>query len=127
MSSWIIPCNEKYYNHKGAFEKLPIIEWRQNASMQEGDTVYIYVGRPISALLYKCEVLEVDIFEPTIDDAEFYIGSSLKTAKRYMKLKLIERYPETKFDRVSLLENGLKTIQGPSRATEEFIKYLESK
>lgn len=126
MASWVIPCNTNKYDYKAAFEKLPILEWRQSASMEEDDIVYIYVGRPVGAILYKCIVLEVDITEPSIDDSEFIINASLQKAKKYMKLKLVEKYAEGRYDRVSLLSNGLKTIQGPSRINDELLAYLSA-
>lgn len=40
MNTWVVPCNTKYYNHKGAFEKLSEIDWRQSANMEVGDIEY---------------------------------------------------------------------------------------
>lgn len=125
MSTWVIPCNTKYYDHKGAFEKLTEVDWRQSANMEVGDIVYIYVGRPISSLLYKCEIIKTNMDDTDGSDNEFILGESLKKAKRYMRVRLLEKYPEGKFDRVSLLENGLKTIQGPSKVESDFIGYIE--
>ena len=42
-----------------------------------------------------------------------------------MRVRLLNKYPEGKFDRISLLENGLNTIQGPSKVAEDFISYIE--
>lgn len=125
MSTWVIPCNTKYYDHKGAFDKLNEVDWRQSANMEIGDTVYIYVGKPVSSLLYKCEIINTNMENTDGSDEEFIIGGSLQKAKRYMRVRLLAKYPEGKFDRISLLENGLKTIQGPSKVSEDFISYVE--
>lgn len=53
MTEWIIPCNLKYYDVKGAFSKFKAIDWKQSAkNICVGDIVYIYVGKPISAIKY---------------------------------------------------------------------------
>ena len=121
---WVIPCNEKYYDHRGAFANLNTIDWRQSTKVEVGDYVYIYVGRPTSSLMYKCEAIAVDIENPSNDDA-IYNKGGLNNAGRYMRLKLIESYPEGKYKREDLLENGLKTVQGPTKATPELIAWLE--
>lgn len=42
-----------------------------------------------------------------------------------MRLKLVQSFKDGKFQRKALLENGLKTVQGPTKATEQLIAYLE--
>lgn len=120
---WVIPCNEKYYDHKGAFENLEFIDWRQSTNVSVDDIVYIYVGKPRSSLMYKCQALEVDIVNPSNNDMQY--SSSLDPVGRYMRLKLVESYPEGKYKREDLLENGLKTVQGPTKATPELVRYIE--
>ena len=58
---WIIPANPKFYDVEGAFEESNIIDWKQGAGIIKGDTIYMYVAAPVSAILYKCKVLETDI------------------------------------------------------------------
>ena len=124
MTAWIIPCNEKYYKHREAFANLNTIDWRQSTNVEIGDEVYIYVGQTVGAILYKCEVLDVNIIEPNNNDVEYNIDGKLKPAGRYMRLKLIETYQEDKYKLKALLENGLKTVQGPSKASTELLSFL---
>ena len=58
---WIIPANPKYYDIVHAFDDTDEINWKQGAGIKTGDTVFMYVGAPVSAILYKCEVTETDI------------------------------------------------------------------
>jgi predicted DNA-binding protein (MmcQ/YjbR family) len=58
---WIIPANPKYYDIVHAFDDTDEITWKQGAGIKTGDTVFMYVGAPVSAILYKCEVTETDI------------------------------------------------------------------
>ena len=124
MSTWIIPCNEKYYKHREAFTNLNTIDWRQSTNVEIGDEVYIYVGQTVKAILYKCEVLDVNITEQNNNDFEYNIGSNLVPADKYMRLKLIETYPDSKYKLKDLLENGLKTVQGPTKASTELLAFL---
>lgn len=129
MTNWIIPCNEKKYNHRGAFEKLNVIDWRQSTNVEIGDYVFIYAGRPTSSVMYKCEVILTDITEGILkDDKEFNLEKfEDPIKKRYMRLKLLEKYPEGRYPREEILNNGVKTVQGPSKVNEDFIIYIESK
>ena len=127
MITWIIPCNEKLYKHREAFANLKTIDWRQSTNVNVDDTVFIYVGQSVGAILYKCNVIAVDINIPSDNDMDYIVGRRLlEQSGRYMRLKLIESYKEDKFKRKDLLKNGLKTVQGPTKATDELINYLNS-
>ena len=52
---------QKYYDIINAFNKTDTIIWKQSNNIWAGDIVYLDVAAPISAILYKCEVLETDI------------------------------------------------------------------
>lgn len=81
---WLIPANPKYFDLIQAFNENDTLEWTQRSNMQAGDFVYIYVGAPYSALMYKCQVLETDI------PCDFTSGQL--TVKRSMRIKLLRKY-----------------------------------
>lgn len=58
---WIIPANPEYFDIVHAFDAASVIRWKQGAGIKTGDTVFMYVGAPVSAVLYKCTVTETDI------------------------------------------------------------------
>lgn len=58
---WIIPANPKYYDIQAAFRTSKEIDWKQGKGIKVGDTVYMYVAAPVSAILYKCRVTRTDI------------------------------------------------------------------
>ena len=58
---WIIPSNLKYYDSVHAYDDTDTINWKQGAGIRKGDTVFMYVGAPVSAILFKCIVTETDI------------------------------------------------------------------
>lgn len=127
MAEWIITCNVNAYNVEGAFSKLKTLDWKQSTNIEKGDIVYIYVGVPMSAIKYKCEVLEVDLPESTIDDSEFVLdGSNYENYGRYMQLHLLKKYGNQLLGRNQLIANGLKTVQGPSKVNSQLSAYLFS-
>ena len=103
---WIIPANPKFYDVEGAFAKNDIITWKQGAGIIKGDIIYMYVAAPVSAILYKCRVLETDI-------PYDYQDKNL-TITALMKIELLKRYDRNKFT-FSMLgdEYGIFAIRGP--------------
>ena len=103
---WIIPANPKFYDVEAAFAKNSIITWKQGAGINQGDTVYMYVAAPVSAILYKCRVLETDI-------PYDYQDKNL-SIKALMKIELLKRYDRDAFT-FSVLgdEYGIFAIRGP--------------
>lgn len=127
MSEWVITCNSKVYNVVGAFNKLNMVDWKQSTNVQVGDIIYIYVGAPIRAISFKCEVIKVDQSEELIDDSEFVLDdSNYGNYGRYMRLRLLEKYNDKNLEYDCLMANGLKTVQGPSKVSEELSDYLKN-
>lgn len=86
---WLIPANPKYYDVEHAFDNTDEIYWKQGAAIKTGDTVYLYVAAPVSAILFKCVVVEADILRTYKDDN--------LTIRKQMKIKLLHRYDPTQF------------------------------
>ncbi len=113
---WIVPANPKYYDIVNAFNDTDTIIWKQSNNILVGDTVYLYVAEPISAIIYKCEVLEVDIpYE--------YEDKNL-SMKKVMKIKLLKRYEKDKFTFKKLNEYGIKAIRGARGLTKKLSEKL---
>ena len=103
---WIIPANPKYYDIEHAFDNADEIDWKQGRGIRVGDTVYMYVAAPVSAILYKCKVLETDIpYE--------YQDRNL-VLKALMKIRLLKRYDPEAFTFDVLKEDyGIYVVRGP--------------
>lgn len=103
---WIIPANPKYYDVIQAFEEKEIIDWKQSSDIRVGDLVYMYVGAPYSALMYKCKAVEVDI--PYRFEADYL------TIKKLMKIQLLCKYGSD-FMPLERLRNdyGVYSVRGP--------------
>lgn len=103
---WIIPANPKYFDIVHAFDDTDTIHWKQGAGIRKGDTVFMYVAAPVSALLYKCKVLETDI---PYEHENKYI-----TIKALMKIGLQKRYAADRFTFETLKEEyGIYAVRGP--------------
>lgn len=125
-NTWVIPCNPKMYNIYDAFDHLSVIEWSQTNNVAVGDIIYIYVGGETKAILYKCEVIAADLKgNRTEEDAKYCKGLPPDPDGRYMRIKLLEKYPPDKYPLAELRENGLTNVQGRSKITFELMEYLE--
>ena len=103
---WIIPANPKYFDIVHAFDDKDLINWKQGAGIKKGDTVFMYVAAPVSAVLYKCKVMETDI---PYEHENKYI-----TIRALMKIKLQKRYAPDRFTFGVLKEEyGIFAVRGP--------------
>ena len=103
---WVIPANPKYYDIGHAFDIANEIDWKQGSGIKTGDTVYVYVAAPVSAILYRCEVTETDIPYDYADDN--------LTIKALMKIRLLHCYEPDRFTFEVLKEEyGVNAIRGP--------------
>lgn len=103
---WIIPANPKYYDIEHAFDEADIIEWKQGSGIRTGDTVFMYVAAPVSAILYQCRVLETDI--------PYRYQEGKLAINALMKIQLKKRYAGEKFTfEVLKNEYGIFAVRGP--------------
>jgi 5-methylcytosine-specific restriction protein A len=120
MEKWIFSCNCKYYDVIGAFENYSVIDWKQsNTNVQPGDEVYIYVGQPYQAVMFRCRVNKTNMANRHLQGTEFVKNKTELDGEygRYMELELIEKYDDQKYSIDILKSKGLKgTIQGPRKA-----------
>ncbi len=103
---WLIPSNPKYFDIISAFEETNTLTWKQGKSFKVGDTLYMYVGAPVSAILYKCTILETDI--PCNFKSKNVNIEALTT------IKLERKYPADKFTfDVLKSEYDIFAVRGP--------------
>ncbi len=115
---WIIPANPKYYDIEHAFDNEDEINWKQGSGIKAGDTVFMYVAAPVSAILYKCKVTETDI--------PYKYSDENLTIKALMKIKLLKRYKPDKFTFDVLKdEYGIYAIRGPRGITNSLSEALK--
>ena len=97
---WIIPANPKFYDIIHAFDNEDEIDWKQGSGIKVGDTVFMYVAAPVSAIMYKCKVIETDI--------------PYKYQAENLTIKLLKRYDPEEFTFDVLKEEyGIFAVRGP--------------
>ena len=115
---WIIPSNPKYYDIIHAFDDADVIDWKQGAGIKKGDTVFMYVGAPVSAILYKCKVTETNI--------PYQYQDKNLTITALMKIKLLKRYePDCFTFDVLKSEYGIYAVRGPRGVPNSLSEALE--
>lgn len=114
---WLIPANPKYYDIMGAFDHHQEIIWKQSTNIHVGDIVFIYVTAPIKAVIYQCQVEEVDI--------PYQYHQDQLTITKVMKIRLLQRYPRGQFDFAFLRKQGIKAIRRPRHLPANLVTALQ--
>ena len=82
------------------------------ARIKKGDTVFLYVGAPVSAILYKCRVTETDI--------PYQFRREGLTIKSLMKIRLQKRYDPERFPFAVLNDRyHIYAVRGPRGVPED--------
>lgn len=114
---WLIPANPKYFDLEEAFAKSDTISWKQSSNISAGDIIYIYMAAPVSAILYKCEAVEVDI-PYDYEDENVHMS-------RVMKIRLLHRFNRDQMTRDRMKEYGVYAVRGPRSVPPALQEELE--
>lgn len=119
ITEWIVPANPKYYDIEKAVSENSdgLFLWKQGRGILVGDTVYLYVATPVSAICFKCEVLKIDI---PYDYSDGNVSMS-----KLMKLKLVRRYNKEPISFAMLKEYGVTAVRGPRGIPRELVRAIE--
>lgn len=107
ISSWIVPANPRYFDMEKVMEtdEEGTFCFKQSSSVCVGDTIYLYVAAPVSAIRYRCEAVEVNI----PDD---YRDRHVSVTK-LMRLRVTKEYPLPGVPLAFMREYGVTTVRGP--------------
>lgn len=105
VREWIVTANPKFYDIVNCFNDSNTILWKQSNNINVSDIVYLYVGSHYSCIMYKCEVVEVNI-------PYQYKDKNLSMSK-VMKIKLIKKFDNDKYTFKVLNDFGVMAIRGP--------------
>ncbi len=108
---WLVPSNTKYCDMERLFDRSDTTLWKQTSRVSVGDTVLLYVGAPVSAVLYRCRVLEADI--------PYDYTEGALTIRRAMRLKLIHRFERDELSAGVLSDYGVSSVRGARGVPEE--------
>ena len=98
-SSWVLPTNIKMFDVEDYLDNSDVVYWPRKASIAKDSIVYIYMGSPISAIVYKCKVIDID--------------------NDNMRLKRIKKYSKDKYNLTFLKEHNLTSIRGARTIPKE--------
>lgn len=117
--NWLVPSNPKYFNVIRAFDEEEEIHWKQgNDNIRAGDIVYLYLGAPYSAVIYRCLVTEADI--P-------YLGEQPENVriKKMMKIRKLVQYPFDKWTLPILRTYGVWSVRSARNCPEKLAIAME--
>lgn len=75
MAIWLIPVTTKDFDLNKAMWELGKTEWNETPAtegMAVGDTAFLYEGKPVRAVTWKCTVTAVHRTTPVLDDTPYY-------------------------------------------------------
>ena len=101
---WLVPASPAMYDVERDFRRDGTILWKQTSDVIAGDTVYMYMAAPLSAIMYRCEAVEVNI-PYTYDNGSYRI-------KKAMKLRLTHRLSPEDMPLSEMRELGVSAVRG---------------
>ncbi len=133
---WMVPANPKFFDHKGCFDELGQIYWKQYNKLQVGDIGYIYMSSPQKIIVYKFEVTACDLpfCEEMKSEAKFYKKQEdFEDAIKYNRFYVARKIGEHKSGVLTLAnmkQNGLKgapmgTLNLSDKSFEQLLAYIE--
>lgn len=111
---WMIPCNSKFFDLRGCFEKYGEMYWTQNYNFHKGDTGYIYMSSPDSALVFSIEIIEADLsYTPEMDfKQEFFVDkndfNTWKEHNRFAHFRVTGQTKSSRLNLAHLMSHGMK-------------------
>jgi len=117
QNAWIVPANYKYWDVEKHFDEDPVQLWKQTSAVHPGDTVFMYIGAPVSAVWCRCEVLETDI--------PYQYDDENVSMKKVMKLRMTRCYGRELIPLSLMKRCGVPAVRGARRMTAELKAEIE--
>ena len=133
---WMVPASPKYFDHKGCFNELGHIYWKQFNNFQVGDIGYIYMSAPIKCVIFKFEVIACNLTTPSdyYTERKFYKkAEDFENAQkhgRFYDMKRIGEHTTGILTLENMKKNGLKgapmgTLNLSDKSFEKLLAYIE--
>lgn len=119
ITEWIVPANTKYFDIDAeiAGSSDGVILWKQSSNIQVGDTVYMYLSAPVSAIRYKCVAVEVNI--------PYEYHDEFMSMTKAMRLKVIKKYDGEPIGIEKLRQHGVNAVRGPRSIPRSLVEEIE--
>lgn len=110
INEWVMPLNPHFFDVFQYFDSTDVFYWDKKKSFKNGDIIYMYVTKPIGAIMYKCLVDDIT------DD--------------FMIIKKICKFDDGRYGLEFLKKFGLNSIRGarhiPAALSKELKKDLNN-
>ena len=128
MKHWILSCDTSRYDIHTLFKKDGFCLWNQRRDFEVGDVVYIYESKPVSKIVYKAVVEEINIRRDKPENADNFYKKDYN--KEYsFKLKYEAINPGNRLQFAELQEkfgiSGMSLINIPQITDKEMIDFFE--
>lgn len=114
---WILAVNPIDYDVDHLFAQGDEL-WKQPEKVRTGDIVYFYIGRPVSAVMYRCRVLETDI--------PYSYSDGNLSIEKVMRLHRIREYDRDQATMEKLRKHGITNVRGARSVTGEFLDFIRA-
>ncbi len=114
---WIIPANPQYFDIEKSLKNSKTMIWKQRANIQKNDIVYLYVAEPVSSIMYKFKVDDVNI-------SYDYHDENIKMHKA-MRITLITRYAKGTLSLAKLKEFGVTAVRSQRHMSLNLSEYID--
>ena len=112
--TFVFPCNPERFDIAAHFKVDSQIVWRRPSDIECGDTVYIYVGKTIREIKYRCIVISVDVSKELLENNSYAISKGKIASKcSYILLRLDKTYLGSTFPLAELKSNGMGQFMVP--------------
>lgn len=111
-NEWVLPANPNNFDIFEYMKNRKTVEWKQPKNINVGDNVYIYIGAPVSAIIYKTVVLEKDI-------------NNYYSDRKTMILKILKEYDRDKYTFNKVKEYDLRAVRGPRKMPKKLIDKIK--
>ena len=118
-TNWIVPANPKYYDLEAAIHENPehTFLWKQSNHIAVGDTVYLYIAAPVSAIRYQCKAIEVDI--------PYQYADENVRMSHVMRLQMLKTYDGKLIGMELLKAHGVNAVRGPRSMPGSLLHEIE--
>ena len=124
---WLMSANPDIYDHANSFKTNEYIDWKANYNFEEGDIVYIYIGKPEQRIGYKTVVEKRNItYSERTNDSKFWKQDpGYSKDDLFVRLILVKTLNSKQLSLEELKKNGLKAApQGAMKIIEKLSEYI---
>lgn len=102
---WMFPCRIQFFDVIDFFNDHDVVLWNQPNDISEDDTVFIYVGAPLSCIMFRCKIKQLDVKDKDIINNNSYAVRP-KNNQKFMQLERVKVFEEGKWKIQLLREYG---------------------